>query len=151
MPNTIFDDSSRAELRSRAGRLTEQSAPLWGRMTSAQMLAHCNDALRMATGELPVAPRGGALLRLALTRWLMIYRLPFPKSVPTAPELLARARGGHDGVAGELAMLGTLIDGVAARRGGAWPAHPAFGVLSEGDWGVLAYKHLDHHLRQFGC
>src|SRR6266566_312687 len=32
-----------------------------------------------------------------------------------------------------------------------WPEHPLFGKLSGKDWAALSYKHLNHHLRQFGC
>jgi hypothetical protein len=35
-------------------------------------------------------------------------------------------------------------------RLGPWPDHPAFGRLSGAAWGALSYKHIDHHLRQFG-
>jgi hypothetical protein len=31
-----------------------------------------------------------------------------------------------------------------------WPLHPIFGRMSLRAYGVLAYKHTDHHLRQFG-
>jgi hypothetical protein len=31
-----------------------------------------------------------------------------------------------------------------------WPEHPAFGRMSRRVWGVLGYRHLDHHFRQFG-
>jgi hypothetical protein len=35
-------------------------------------------------------------------------------------------------------------------RARTWPEHPAFGRLSASQWGVLAHRHVDHHLRQFG-
>jgi hypothetical protein len=38
-----------------------------------------------------------------------------------------------------------------ADPGKVWPVSPVFGALSGKDWGALSYKHLDHHLRQFGC
>jgi hypothetical protein len=152
MPGTIFDDAARAELCARAARLTAGSAPRWGRMTVGAMLAHVNDGLRMALGELPVRQRRTPL-RFAPVRWLVLHALPFPRGAPTAPELLARcATATDETVAAELAAFAPLLDRVAARRGaGAWPAHPAFGPLSERDWGVLVHKHVDHHLRQFGC
>ena len=56
------------------------------------MLAHLNDAMRMATGELPVAPKNLPLRYFPLKQ-LVVYVLPFPKSAPTAPELLARCTG----------------------------------------------------------
>ena len=44
-----------------------------------------------------------------------------------------------------------LLDKLAARKDAAtWPDHPAFGSMTERDWGVLAYRHADHHFRQFG-
>jgi hypothetical protein len=74
--------------------------------------------------------------------------VPWPKGTPTARELIARAPEGFDR---ELASLERYIDtvaGAADRRD--WPEHPAFGKLSRGAWGRLGYRHVDHHLRQFG-
>lgn len=31
------------------------------------------------------------------------------------------------------------------------PVHPAFGRMRRADWGIWAWRHLDHHLRQFGA
>ena len=31
-----------------------------------------------------------------------------------------------------------------------WEPHPAFGYFTAQQWGQMQYKHLDHHLRQFG-
>jgi hypothetical protein len=28
--------------------------------------------------------------------------------------------------------------------------HPFFGQMTPNEWGILFYKHLDHHLKQFG-
>jgi hypothetical protein len=45
-----------------------------------------------------------------------------------------------------------LLDRAAsARTTDTWPEHPAFGKLSTRAWGVLIYRHMDHHLRQFGA
>lgn len=32
-----------------------------------------------------------------------------------------------------------------------WQAHPVFGDFTKDQWGKLQYKHLNHHLSQFGC
>jgi hypothetical protein len=67
--------------------------------------------------------------------------------VPTAPELLARAPTDW---AANLAELLASIDRFAGRDATiAWPDHPAFGRMSGRQWGVLSYRHVDHHLRQF--
>jgi hypothetical protein len=66
----------------------------------------------------------------------------------TAPELLARAPAAWNG---EVEALGATIDRFAGRTpSGSWLPHPAFGRLSGRAWGVLSYRHMDHHFRQFG-
>lgn len=50
-----------------------------------------------------------------------------------------------------LTSFGELLERFAARPPDAtWPLHPAFGTLSRRAWGVLGYRHVDHHFRQFG-
>ena len=144
---TLFNSNDRANLYHRLDGLTAESNPQWGKMDCPQMLAHIADGIRMALGELPVKAKGGPL-RFPPLRYAIIYWLPFPKGAPTAPELLARrAADCHR----ETAELKELMERCAACAGTAeWAEHPAFGQLSERDWGALMYKHIDHHLRQFG-
>lgn len=74
--------------------------------------------------------------------------VPVPRGVPTLAELRDPVRAGWEE---DRAALHDLIERFAAEdRAGRWPPHPAFGTLSGRGWGSLAYKHLDHHLRQFG-
>jgi len=146
---TLFNGDDRKDLERRLDRLVHSSSPRWGRMDCGQMLAHLTEAMRMGLGELPVRGRKGGPLRFPPLRHAIIYWLPFPKGAPTAPELIARRAG--DCVL-ETAEIKTLMERFAARAGAAkWAEHPAFGPLSERDWGVLGYKHIDHHLRQFGA
>ncbi|MEA3244863.1 MAG: DUF1569 domain-containing protein [Gemmatimonadota bacterium] len=147
---TAFDSARRAELVGRFNRLTAQTTPRWGRFTAVQMAAHLTEALRMAIGELAVAPKGPKVLATPLVRWLVLHVFPFPKGAPTAPELIRRGASDVVRVEEEQAAFAQLLDRFAAKRGTAWPRHPAFGQLTERDWGVLVYKHTDHHLRQFG-
>ena len=117
-------------------------------MTCPQMAAHLNDALRMAAGELPV-PSKRLPIRYPPLKQLIVYVLPFPKGAPTAPALIARVAHRLDD---EQRDFATLLDRVIAQRGkGRWPEHPAFGHLSERAWGVLVYRHTNHHLDQFGA
>jgi len=80
---------------------------------------------------------------------LIIYLLPIPKGVPTARELLGRIDRAQ--WEQEAAVFPSLLERFASRPAGAsLPAHPAFGALSRRAWGVLAYRHVDHHFTQFG-
>lgn len=148
MPS-LWQSSTRARLTRRTARLTAETPPRWGRMTCPQMLAHVNDALRMAAGELPTAPRARALRYFPLKQ-LFAYWLPIPHGVPTSPELLARIDTAQ--FAAEAAAFPAMLERFAARPPDAvMPEHPAFGVLGRDGWGRQAYRHVDHHLRQFGA
>lgn len=144
---TVWDPAARADLLRRARNLTAAHDARWGKFTAAGMLAHLNDATRMAIGELDVAAKAPSLLRMAPVRYLVIHVLPFPRSAPTAPQLLART-GGAD-LGRELESFAVLLEALGQAPALA-PSHPAFGPMTRHDWGVLALRHCDHHLRQFG-
>ena len=144
MPS-LADQGDRERLATRVRALAADATPRWGRMNVSQMLAHCADALRNATGELPIALVRVPLARTWLVKWLMIDVLPLPKGAPTARELRARA---PVSIAHE---RDALLERFAPSHGPvSWAPHPLFGTLTPVQWGRLAYKHLDHHLRQFG-
>ncbi len=146
---TLWDPKRRHELLTRLERLAPDARPRWGRLTAPGMLAHVNDGLRMATGELAVARKRVPILRVPVFKQIVIFWLPFPRGAPTAPELLARTdRASFDA---ERAAFPRLIAEFAGRADAAeWPSHPAFGAMSKRAWGALAYRHVDHHFRQFG-
>jgi hypothetical protein len=146
--NTFWDRRTREEIFRRIERLTPDARAQWGRLNVAQMLAHLNDAMRMAIGELPVRAKNTPL-RYPPIKQLIVYAMPFPKSAPTAPELLARCDAAC--FADEQAAFRPLAERLAAKPAGeGWPEHPAFGRLTHTAWGVLSFRHTDHHLKQFG-
>jgi len=146
---SLWEGDARRDLLDRLARLTADSRPQWGRMNAPQMLTHVNDQFRMALGDLPTVP-ARLPIRYPPLNHLVAYVLPWPKSSPTAPELLARIDQSTWPV--EVATFATLLDRFATRPpDAAWPLHPAFGRLSGAGWGKLGYRHTDHHFRQFGA
>jgi hypothetical protein len=144
---TLWKESSREKLSKRLDRLTPAATPRWGKMNAPQMLAHLSEAMKMATGELEVTLRKTPFRHPGI-KHLIIYGPPFPKGVPTSPELLTREATDWNG---ETAELRRLIDSFAAQpQSKTLPPHPAFGKMSRRLWGALTYKHIDHHFRQFG-
>lgn len=144
---SIFNSRDHLELHERVQRLTTTTKAQWGKMTALQMVAHLSDSLRMASGELEVAPKK-APIRFSPLKQLVLYLLPIPKGVPTSPELIRRKPGDWSA---EVAALREELNGIVERGGEALaPSHPAFGKLSARQWGVLIYRHMDHHLKQFG-
>lgn len=146
---TILNESDRAAICGRMRSLSDSSTARWGRMNVTGMLQHLRLSAQMAVGELTVASANKRAFRMFPLKHLILHVLPFPKGAPTAPEL-------HPGPAAsfaeEHAALLALLDQIGAGpREGAGPAHPLFGPLSWREWGAATYKHVDHHLKQFGA
>lgn len=145
---TIWDNGVRSSIAERAQRVTADAAPRWGKMNAAAMMAHINDSLRMALGDLPVKSKNLPLKYKPIRR-LFIYYLPMPKGAPTAPELIARCPNAvlDDEKKAFAELIGRCAAVTPATR---LAEHPAFGDLSYDEYGALIAKHTDHHLRQFG-
>lgn len=144
---TLFDPSARGKIVSRLSNLTSDRRPLWGRLDAARVQTHLSDQLRMAVGDVICQPKNTPF-RYPVLRELIVYVLPWPKGAPTAPELLATAPAEFEA---DRQTLLQLIERVGTRKPEeSFGDHPAFGRLSRRAWGVLAWRHLDHHLRQFG-
>ena len=144
---SVWNDAAYRELRGRLDRLVPTASAQWGKFTAPQMVCHLTDSLKMASGELPV-PSKNLPIRFTPIKQLIIYWAPFPKGAPTAPKLLERKPAAWEG---EVESLRRELDALV-KRGPAGPfvPHPAFGKLTSKAWGVLVYRHMDHHLRQFG-
>lgn len=147
MPKTLWDARARNELVARLNSLAPDATPRWGQMTAPRMLAHLSDWMAMASGSLPTQPRK-LFLRYTPVKQLAIFWLPFPKGVPTAKELITRAAS--DWSMERAALCDSIESFEKLHPDGVWPLHPAFGALTPRAWGVLGYRHTDHHLRQFG-
>lgn len=87
-------------------------------------------------------------LRNPVLRWLALYVLPLPRGVATVPILLTTKPSVWED---DVRQLVELIERAARSPGdAAWGESPVFGNLTREQWGALSYKHVDHHLRQFG-
>lgn len=132
----------------RLAALRPDARPRWGRMSPSTMVCHLIESTRMALGELEVRPKRVRAFQTFPLKHLLLYVVPFPKGAPTAPELLAGRPGEIESDRARLADLLTRLG--TGPSEGSGPVHPLFGPLSRREWGVLAYKHTDHHFRQFG-
>ena len=147
---TLADPGARAALCERVANLSPEAARQWGRMTAHQMVCHLNDSFRVATGEKYASPDTNLFKRMVF-KWVALHTsLPWPHGVPTRPELMQ----GHGGTppsdwTRDRTVLQELIPAFAARE--SYGFHPLFGELSKADWLIWAYRHIDHHLRQFGA
>jgi len=147
----LFEAAVANQVKTRLGNLEAQSERRWGKMTAAQMLAHCSVSMQWAVGE--VAPEKLPLPARLMGRLVkpMVFRNedPLRKNSPTARSLIV---ADERDFRKERERLSGLIDRFTA--GGAAGCtknpHSFFGKMSPEEWAILMYKHLDHHLRQFG-
>jgi hypothetical protein len=144
---SFFDAPTQLELLRRLDALVPEAPARWGRMAAPQMLAHCHEGLRMGQGDLKIGWTFPALFGWTLKRLAYDDR-PFPEGAPTARELkvgdprdfeLEKAR-----LLAQFIKVGTKPSAIVQHR------HPFFGKLTGDQWGMLMFKHLDHHFRQFG-
>ena len=147
----LFDTAVVKQIKTRLGNLGPQSERRWGKMTAPQMLAHCSISMQWAVGE--VVPEKGPLPVRLLGRLVkpFVFRNedPLRKNSPTAKSLVV---SGERDLEEQRDRLMALIDKFASGGAAGCTSNPHsfFGHMTPEEWAILSYKHLDHHLRQFG-
>lgn len=145
---SIFDERDRAQILRRIDRLTADRHPSWGRFTAPEMVCHVSCGLRQGLGEYDAGPPSGPL-QFPPLNWLLIHVLPWPKGKTKSPPEFLAVR--PTTWAADLAALRRLVDRFGERGADAdWPPSKVFGRIAGRSWGALQYKHLNHHLTQFG-
>lgn len=145
----LFEAPAVEEVLARIDRLQPTSQRQWGKMDVAQMLAHLGNTMDMASGRLKTQRVFIGRLIGPMFKSLMTNDKPFGRNAPTSGELkIADARD----FAREQQRLKNCI--AAFHQGGEAACtrvpHPFFGPLTPVEWSTGMYKHIDHHLRQFG-
>ena len=146
----MFEAGRVEEVKQRIAQMKPDSARQWGTMKSAQALEHCSRGMEMALGD-KTPPRVfvGRLLGWIVKPLALGNDEPMRRNSPTAKELIVKD---ERDLGTERARLCGLIDRFAAGGPAGCTTHPHafFGPLTPEQWAILTYKHLDHHLRQFG-
>lgn len=146
---TIFDGPIRIELINRINMLHENSTAQWGRMTVYQMLKHCKLWEEMILGRqcYKRAFLGRVFGKMALKE-ILNDENPLRRNTPTIPELKIREREGIFSIE-KTQWISLIREHEHFSNPGL--VHPFFGKMTSDQVGCLAYKHADHHLRQFNC
>jgi hypothetical protein len=146
---SLFDNIAYTEIKNRMASLTAQSHRQWGKMDVAQMLAHCKEAFKVPLSE-KSPPK---IFPLYLIGWMMKSKLyndsAWAKDLPTAPNFKITDPRDFEK---EKAELTELVNRFHQSSPSAIEkiVHPVFGKYTGEQWGMSMYKHLDHHLTQFG-
>ena len=146
----IFDPKVNSEMIARINQLTPETQAQWGKMNVGQMLAHCNVTYEMAYDDKhPKAKGFKKFLLKAFVKKIVVGEKPYAKNGRTAPEfIITDAREFEKEKARLTAYLNKTVELGADRFEG--KESNSFGPLTKGEWNNMFYKHLDHHLSQFG-
>lgn len=146
----IFDRTVAEETINRINQLKPDSQPLWGKMSVAQMLAHCNVTYETVYEDKHKKPNAiMSFILKAFVKKVVVSETPYKRNNPTAPHYIISNQKDFD------IEKQRLIDHIIKTQqlGEAYfdkkESH-SFGVLSIKEWNNMFYKHLDHHLSQFG-
>ncbi|MEO2204835.1 DUF1569 domain-containing protein [Paenibacillus pabuli] len=146
--NTIFDLSAAKEILGRIDQLNQDVQPGWGRMDAAQMLAHCSSFQDIATGK---SRSSRSLLGILIGKFVkpIFYNdKPLPHNMSTIQSIMIVDQ--RDFEVEKEKLKQNIITLQREGPGNDAIPHPFFGMLTSEQWGRGIYKHLDHHLKQFG-
>lgn len=145
---TLCNPVDRRELIGRLSRLTPGTPGQWGTLNAPRMVTHLIDSARMMVDEIPGMPAGRSVLSWPGLKQLIVYVLPVPRGkARTHPLLLATQ---PTNLPADIATFAELLERFGAEDTRLAATHPAFGTMTREAWGILGYKHFDHHLKQFG-
>lgn len=149
LPN-LFEKSTLDTIKSRINSLDNTTTPQWGKMNVAQMLAHCNVTYEMLFTD--KHPKPNAFVKLMLKLFVknkVVGESTYQKNGQTAPQFIISDVREFEK---EKTRLIDHIDKVYELGASYFEGKEShsFGTLSTTEWNNMMYKHLDHHLTQFG-
>ena len=142
---SILDSETRNEIIGRIHSLNENSKPQWGKMTVSQMIKHCAQWDEMAFGKKLYKQ---SMLGRLFGKWAlkdMLKDVPVKRNLPTVPSFVIKDTLDFSNEKNK--WIGLISDYSTYANPGF--THPFFGTITREQTGIIAYKHMDHHLRQF--
>ncbi len=149
LPN-IFTIEATAKIIERINKLSAVSQPNWGKMSVAQMLAHCNVTYEMIYDNIHKKPN--AFFKFILKMMIknkVVSETMYERNSRTAPQFIIKETKDFN------VEKQRLVDFInkTQQLGEAYfdnkESH-SFGSLNKTEWNNMLYKHLNHHLTQFG-
>ncbi len=146
---SLFTESAYAEILDRLDKLTPDSQAKWGKMDVAQMMAHCQEPIKVPLEKITLKqPNAIMKLLFSFFKKSLYDDKPWKHGLPTSKEFkIVDERDFHKEKEGLKSLIGEFY---AERHKPEWPPHPFCGHFTTEQWGKMQYKHLDHHFRQFG-
>ena len=147
---SIFSKEETGKLLSRINNLTQSSRPFWGNMTVSQMLAHCNVIYEMIyTDNYPKPNLFKRFLLKIFVKKAVVGEKPYTKNGRTAPQFIITDDRDFEKEKKQLISYLIKTQELGENYFNNKENH-SFGRLTKEEWNRMFYKHLDHHLKQFG-
>ncbi|MEO5979240.1 MAG: DUF1569 domain-containing protein [Chryseolinea sp.] len=147
---TVFEPSTRDALIKRINKLDQHTKAVWGKMNAYQVATHCALWEEMIhRNKIYERPLIGRLIGPMILRKVLKDDAPMRKNSPTIPDLIINETNGNFET--EKGKWISMINGYSTYSLPDYTfVHPFFGKMTRDQIGRMAYKHNDHHLRQFG-
>jgi len=146
----IFDQTVTQQVLARLDKLTPDAQRQWGKMTVSQMLAHCNVPYELVYED--KHPRPNAFVRFflkLLVKETVVGQKPYRQNSRTAPYFIIKEEKDFNAEKIRLSDYIKKTQELGPKYFNGL-ASSSFGPLTTAEWNVMFYKHLDHHLTQFG-
>ncbi len=148
--NSLYNQADVVEILDRIDRLTPDSPKQWGKMNVAQMLAHCTVSMETATGDNVFRQVFPGKIIAPFMKATVLGKKPFGKNSPTDKSYIFKDnRDLNQEKLRAIASIKKFAEGGPSKC--TTHPHPFFGHFTPEQWAVFQWKHLDHHLRQFGA
>ncbi len=146
----IFKEEVVKEVVARINQLTPSTQPLWGKMSVDQMLAHCNVMYEFIYDDIHSKPNPiKKFLLKTFVKKAVVNEKMYSQNTMTAPEFKMKASKNFEEEKIRLIGYITKTQLLGEDHFDGKDSH-SFGVLTKTEWNNMFYKHLDHHLTQFG-
>ncbi|SEA03120.1 Protein of unknown function [Flavobacterium gillisiae] len=146
----IFDLAETTKIINRINQLSPTTKNLWGKMNVSQMLAHCTVTYEMVyTDKYPKPNSFKRFLLKTFVKKAVVSDKPYPKNGRTAPQFLITSTREFEEEKKKLIEYLKKTQTLGESHFDNKESH-SFGKLTAQEWNNLFYKHIDHHLTQFG-
>jgi hypothetical protein len=149
MLTTIFDESVRTTIINRINSLSENNQRQWGKMNIYQMIGHSifwNQWILGKNGLITKQSFLGVVFGKMALRGMVKDNSPMKRNMPAGGRFINKEK--DDSIEAQKKEWADLIAAYADFSNHGF-THDFFGKMSREEIGILAYKHMDHHLRQF--
>ena len=142
----LFDPVVKQDILIRINKLAPQSKAQWGKMNVGQMLAHCQVPIGVGLGTNKIPRTFIGRIFGPFAKKMLYNDKPFKRHLPTDPSFVMKDEKDFEKEKQGLIIMvnhfseGNIVDA----------PHPFFGKLTKEQWSKGTWKHLDHHLQQFG-